>query len=45
MVNNPNCYKLKLDKLEVELLNKDRDKVGYANLEKVVEIPKRQLCV
>lgn len=46
MVNNPNCYKLKLDKLEVELLNKDRDKVGYANLEKVVEIPKKAaMCI
>ncbi|MEN6444935.1 MAG: hypothetical protein ABFC98_02690 [Candidatus Cloacimonas sp.] len=46
MVNNPNCYKLKLDKLNVELLNKDRQKVGTATLQNMVEIPKKSgICL
>ena len=46
MVSNPNCYKLKLDQLNVELLNKDRYKVGTATLQKVVQIPKKStMCL
>jgi len=46
MVSNPNCYKLKLDQLSVELLNKDRYKVGTATLQKVVQIPKKStMCL
>jgi len=46
IVNNPNCYKLKLDQLEVELLNKDRHKVGTATLQKMVQIPKKSaICL
>lgn len=41
IVNNPNCYKIKLDKLDLELLNKDRGKVGVAFLSKSVVIPKK----
>ncbi|HQO46488.1 MAG TPA: hypothetical protein PK617_00225 [Candidatus Cloacimonas sp.] len=46
MVSNPNCYKLKLDKLNVDLLNKNRANVGTASLQNVVEIPKKSaLCL
>ncbi len=41
-IHNPNCYKLKLDKLDVDLLNKDRGKIGSAQLQKMVTIPKRK---
>lgn len=41
IVNNPNCYKLKVDRLNIELQNKDRGKVGTASLAKDVVIPKR----
>ncbi len=34
MVSNPYCYKLKLDKLKVDLLNKNRAYVGTASLQK-----------
>ncbi len=40
IVSNPNCYKLKVNKLNIELLNKDRGKVGTASLAKEVIIPK-----
>jgi len=40
IVNNPNWYKIKLNKLDIELLNKDRGKVGVASLSKTVEVPK-----
>jgi len=40
IVRNPNCYKLKVNKLNIELLNKDRGKVGTASLAKEVIIPK-----
>ena len=41
-IHNPNCYKLKLDKLNVDLLSKDRVKIGSAALQKTVVIPKRK---
>ena len=41
IVNNPNCYKIHLEKLDIELLDKDRFRVGTAALAKVVEIPKK----
>ncbi len=41
IVNNPNCYKLKVDKLNIELQNKDRGKIGAATLSKEVIVPKR----
>jgi LEA14-like dessication related protein len=41
IVNNPNCYKIKLNRLSIELLNKNRGKVGTASLSKEVEIPKK----
>ncbi|PKN73011.1 MAG: hypothetical protein CVU50_04445 [Candidatus Cloacimonetes bacterium HGW-Cloacimonetes-3] len=41
IVRNPNGYKLKLNKLSLDLLNKDRGKVGMASLAKDVEIPKK----
>ncbi len=41
-IHNPNCYQLKIDKLDVELLNKDRVKIGNASLQNTVIIPKRR---
>ncbi|MDY0151652.1 MAG: hypothetical protein RBS43_05215 [Candidatus Cloacimonas sp.] len=41
IVRNPNPYKIRLSKLDIELLNKDRGKVGVAALHKEVEIPKK----
>lgn len=41
-IHNPNCYQLKIDKLDVDLLNKDRVKIGSATLQKKVTIPKRR---
>ncbi len=41
IVHNPNCYKIRLQKLNVNLLNKDRAKVGEAKLSKEVTIPKK----
>lgn len=41
IIKNPNCYKIKLDQLSIELLNKDRGKVGTAALAKDVLIPKK----
>ena len=41
-VNNPNSYQLKLDKLNIELLSKEREKIGAAALQKTVVIPKRK---
>lgn len=41
IVHNPNCYKIRLQKLNVNLLNKDRGKVGEAKLSKEVTIPKK----
>ena len=41
-IHNPNCYQLKIDKLDVDLLNKDRAKIGSATLQKRVVIPKRR---
>jgi len=41
IVHNPNSYKLKLQKLNLALLNKDRGKVGTARLSKEVIIPKK----
>lgn len=40
IVHNPNCHKLRVQKLDVTLLNKDRGKVGFAKLTKEVTIPK-----
>lgn len=39
-IHNPNSYQLKLDKLDVDLLNKDRGKIGSASLKNIVTIPK-----
>ncbi|MDD4309801.1 MAG: hypothetical protein PHO32_05430 [Candidatus Cloacimonetes bacterium] len=41
IVNNPNGFKIRLSKLDIEVLNKDRGKVGMATLTKEVEIPKK----
>lgn len=41
-VKNPNCYALKLNEMNVELLTKDREKIGTAKLKSAVEIPKRK---
>ncbi len=41
-IHNPNCYQLKIDKLDVELLNKHRQKIGMATLQNKVTIPKRR---
>lgn len=41
IVNNPNSYKIRLSKLDIQLLNKDRGKVGTAALSKEVMIPKK----
>ncbi len=41
IVHNPNGFKMKLNKLSLDLLNKDRGKVGMAALSKDVEIPKK----
>lgn len=41
VVNNPNSYKIRVSKLDIELLNKDRGKVGIASLNKEIEIPKK----
>lgn len=41
-VLNPNAYQLKLDKLDIELLNKERDRIGSATMQKTVVIPKHK---
>ena len=41
-VRNPNGYKLKLRKLDLELLNREREKIGVASLQKAVEIRKKK---
>lgn len=41
-IHNPNSYQLKIDKLDVELLNKDRIKIGDASLQNTVTTPKRR---
>lgn len=41
-IHNPNCYQLKLDKLDIELLNKDRARIGTAAMQKTLVIPKRR---
>jgi LEA14-like dessication related protein len=41
-LKNPNGYKLKLDRLDIELLNKDRGKIGSAGLKSAVVIPKKR---
>jgi len=41
-LNNPNGYKLKVDKLDIELLNKDRGRIGSAGLKSAVEIPSKR---
>lgn len=41
-LNNPNKYALKLDKLDLEILNRDRLRIGFANLEKEIIIPGRK---
>lgn len=41
-VLNPNAYQLKLDKLDIDLLNKDRERIGSAAMQKTVIIPKRK---
>lgn len=38
-VLNPNRYKLKLNTMEIELLNKNREQIGTATLSRAVEIP------
>ncbi|MDP3113349.1 MAG: hypothetical protein Q8M98_01110 [Candidatus Cloacimonadaceae bacterium] len=41
-VKNPNSYQLKLNQLNIDLLNIDRDRIGMAELSKAVEIPKKR---
>jgi hypothetical protein len=41
-VHNPNCYKLKLDRMDVVLLNHNREPIGDAVLKQGVEIPKKR---
>jgi len=41
-VNNPNCYQLVLNDLEVNLLSRNRERIGFAELQKAVEIPKKR---
>ncbi len=41
-VLNPNRYKLKLNEMSVELLNKNREQIGTASLNRAVEIPGRR---
>jgi len=41
IVHNPNCYKIKLNKLLIDILHKDREKVGTATLSQDVLIPKK----
>ncbi|PKN78919.1 MAG: hypothetical protein CVU48_06915 [Candidatus Cloacimonetes bacterium HGW-Cloacimonetes-1] len=38
-VNNPNRYHMRLEETEINLLNKDRQRLGYATLSKSVLIP------
>lgn len=42
MVSNPNCYKLTIKNLDIEVLNREREKIGFAELTKAVEIPKKK---
>ncbi|MBW6514838.1 MAG: hypothetical protein K0B87_08810 [Candidatus Syntrophosphaera sp.] len=41
-VNNSNCYTLILKELEVNLLNRTRERIGSVELKKAVEIPKKR---
>ena len=41
IVHNPNKCKLRVDRLKLEILDKNRARVGQATLTKEVEIPKR----
>ncbi len=41
-VLNPNRYKLKLNSMNIELLNKNREQIGTATLSRAVEIPGRK---
>lgn len=41
-VKNPNAYKLKLNQMSIDLLSKDRERIGKAELNKAVEIPKKR---
>lgn len=41
IVQNPNSFKMRVDKLNMEILDKNRARVGNATLTKEVEIPKR----
>lgn len=41
-IHNPNRYKLRLENLTVELLSRERVKIGSAALTKAVEIPKKK---
>ncbi len=41
-VLNPNRYKLKLNEMDVVLLNKNREQIGTASLSRAVEIPARK---
>lgn len=41
-VLNPNRYKLKLNDMDVALLNKNREQIGTASLSRAVEIPGRK---
>lgn len=41
-VKNPNCYKLVVNSMEINLLNREREKIGTARLLKKVEIPKKK---
>ncbi|MBP7204881.1 MAG: hypothetical protein KBA54_00015 [Candidatus Cloacimonetes bacterium] len=41
-VLNPNRYKLKLNGMDIELLNKNREQIGTATLSRAVEIPGRK---
>ncbi len=41
-VHNPNCYKLKLNEMKVNLLSQDRTNIGSAVLKNPVEIPKKK---
>jgi len=41
IVNNPNNFKIRVDRLKLEILDKDRARVGHATLAGEVDIPKR----
>lgn len=42
IVNNPNSYKIRVKRLELELLNQNRSRVGRAALDKEIILPKKK---